>query len=121
VGPNRRRSSIRFRRTEPHARAGGLTPLPLTTRELELLLLLLASRPGEFFHRDTIARTLGSPSGAGDVRRGADMHGYRIRRKLRDAGAGALSLDTVYGRGYCLRLEEEAQAGLGATRPQWCA
>jgi len=96
----------------------GDLPLALTTGEFELLLLL-ASRPGEFVHRDTIARTLGSPNG--DGRRGADMHVYRIRRKLRDAGAHTLSVDTVYGRGYCLRLEDEAQAGLGAPHPQWCA
>ena len=99
------------------ASVGG-APLALTTGEFELLLLL-ASRPGEFVHRDTIARTLGSPNG--ESRRSADMHVYRIRRKLRDAGARALCVDTVYGRGYCLRLEEEAQAESAARHPQWCA
>jgi DNA-binding response OmpR family regulator len=83
---------------------------------------LLASRPGEFVHRDTIARTLGSPAGAGDGRRSADMHICRIRKKLRDAGANALRVETVYGRGYCLRIEEEVAEVLFAARhPQWCA
>jgi DNA-binding winged helix-turn-helix (wHTH) protein len=99
----------------------GDVPLALTTGEFELLLL--ASRPGEFVHRDTIARTLGSPaSGAGEGRRSADMHVCRIRKKLRDAGAHSLRVETVYGRGYCLRLEEEVAEELFAARyPQWCA
>ncbi|MCE9660128.1 MAG: response regulator transcription factor [Burkholderiales bacterium] len=97
----------------------GDAPLVLTTGEFELLLLL-ASRPGEFVHRDTIARTLGS--GAGEGRRSADMHICRIRKKLRDAGAKTLRVETVYGRGYCLRFEEESPLGMFATRhPQWCA
>ena len=100
----------------------GDVPLALTTGEFELLLLL-ASRPGEFVHRDTIARTLGSPaSGAREGRRSADMHVCRIRKKLRDAGAHSLRVETVYGRGYCLRLEEEVAEELFAARyPQWCA
>ncbi len=97
----------------------GDAPLALTTGEFELLLLL-ASLPGEFVHRDTIGRTLGSPS-AGDGRRSADMHICRIRKKLRDAGATTLRVETVYGRGYCLRLEEEPEAMLAARYPQWCA
>jgi DNA-binding response OmpR family regulator len=85
----------------------GDAPLALTTGEFELLLLL-ASRPGEFVHRDTIGRTLGSSSAARDGRRSADMHICRIRKKLRDAGATTLRVETVYGRGYCLRFEAEA-------------
>ncbi|MGZ5214752.1 MAG: response regulator transcription factor [Caldimonas sp.] len=99
----------------------GDAPLALTTGEFELLLLL-ASRPGEFVHRDTIGRTLGSTAGSGDGRRSADMHVCRIRKKLRDAGARSLRVETVYGRGYCLRFEEEQAVELFATRhPQWCA
>ncbi|MEO8080941.1 MAG: response regulator transcription factor [Caldimonas sp.] len=97
-------------------------PVALTTGEFELLLLL-ASRPGEFVHRDTIARTLRGPAGAaagGESRRSADMHVCRIRKKLRDAGALGLRVETVYGRGYCLRLEEGASDSLLAARqPQW--
>ena len=99
----------------------GDTPLALTTGEFELLLLL-ASRPGEFVHRETIARTLGSPTAAGESRRSADMHVCRIRKKLRDAGARMLRVETVYGRGYCLRLEDEAETGAAESRrPEWSA
>lgn len=80
----------------------GTTPITLTAGEFELLLVL-ASRPGELVHRHTIARTLGH-SQSTDARRSADMHVCRIRRKLRDAGGHALQVETVYGRGYMLRL-----------------
>ncbi len=101
----------------------GEQSLALTTGEFELLLLL-ASRPGEFVHRDTIARTLRGPGGPapGDGRRSADMHICRIRKKLRDAGERGLRIETVYGRGYCLRLaEDESESYLAAQRPQWTA
>ncbi len=80
----------------------GTTPITLTAGEFELLLLL-ASRPGELVHRHTIARTFGHSQGP-DTRRSADMHVCRIRKKLRDAGGHALQVETVYGRGYMLRL-----------------
>ena len=97
----------------------GDAPLALTTGEFELLLLL-ASRPGEFVHRETIARTLGSP--ASESRRSADMHICRIRKKLRDAGARTLRVETVYGRGYCLRFEEVPPDGTADSRhPEWSA
>jgi DNA-binding response OmpR family regulator len=99
----------------------GDVPLALTTGEFELLLLL-ASRPGEFVHRDQIARTLGSASPGGEGRRSADMHICRIRKKLRDAGARGLRVDTVYGRGYCLCLaQDEVTEMFAAGHPQWCA
>jgi DNA-binding response OmpR family regulator len=80
--------------------------LPLTGAEFELLLLL-AARPDGYVHRETIMRTLGHAS-SGESRRSADMHVCRIRRKLREAGASSLTLETVYGRGYALRLREAA-------------
>ncbi len=86
----------------------GTTEITLTGGEFELLLVL-ASRPGELVHRHTIARTLGRSHGA-DVRRSADMHVCRIRRKLRDAGGHALQVETVYGRGYMLRLVAPASS-----------
>jgi DNA-binding response OmpR family regulator len=85
----------------------GATPITLTAGEFELLLVL-ASRPGELVHRQTIARTFGHAQGS-DARRSADMHVCRIRRKLRDAGGQALQVETVYGRGYLLRLASEAR------------
>ena len=80
--------------------------LPLTGGEFELLLLL-AARSGGFVHRGTIRRTLGHATDA-DSRRSADMHVYRIRRKLREAGASSLALETIHGRGYALRLCDAA-------------
>jgi DNA-binding response OmpR family regulator len=80
----------------------GNASLALTSGEFELLLLL-ASRPGELVHRETIARTLGRSAGA-DARRSADMHVCRIRRKLRDVAGHSLYVETVYGRGYALRM-----------------
>jgi two-component system response regulator CpxR len=80
--------------------------LPLTGGEFELLLLL-AARSDSFVHRDTIMRTLGRATAGGESRRCADMHVCRIRRKLREAGASSLELETVYGRGYALRLRDD--------------
>jgi len=80
--------------------------LPLTGGEFELLLLL-AARSNSFVHRNTIRRTLGS-AGAGPSGRSADMHVCRIRRKLKEAGASSLALETVYGHGYALRLRDDA-------------
>jgi DNA-binding response OmpR family regulator len=88
----------------------GAAPVTLTGGEFELLLLL-ASHPGELVHRETIARTLGR-SATADARRSADMHICRIRRKLRQVGGHALHVETVYGRGYLLRIgsgEQEAE------------
>jgi DNA-binding response OmpR family regulator len=125
AGGEERRSIVRLGalRLDPRRATAsvGDRPLSLTTGEFELLLLL-ASRPGEFVHRDTIARTLGSPSSAAGEGRSADMHICRIRKKLRDAGAQSLRVDTAYGRGYCLRLQPEVAEELFAARhPQWCA
>jgi two-component system response regulator CpxR len=77
----------------------GDRPLALTGGEFGLLLLL-AARAGSFVHRGTIMRALGR----GEARRSADMHVCRIRRKLREAGASSLALETVHGHGYALRL-----------------
>lgn len=81
-----------------HASVDGQS-LALTAHQFELLFLL-ASRLGQFVGRDEIARMLRSPDGG----RSADVHVYRIRKKLRELGARGLSLDTVHGRGYCLSV-----------------
>jgi DNA-binding response OmpR family regulator len=91
--------------------------LALTSGEFEVLLLL-ASRPGELFHRETIARTLGRSAGA-DVRRSADMHICRIRRKLREVPGHSLHVETVYGRGYSLRMGEPAQTAEDVRMTEW--
>jgi len=81
-------------------------PLGLTGGEFELLLLLAARSDG-FVHRQTIVRALGRASAGGEPRRSADMHVCRIRRKLREAGATALALETIHGQGYALRLRSD--------------
>ena len=80
--------------------------LALTGGEFELLLLL-AGRSDSFVHRGTIMRSLGRAGAAGEPRRSADMHVCRIRRKLREAGASSLALETIHGQGYALRLRDD--------------
>ena len=58
----------------------------LTATEFELLLLL-AAEAGELVHRDAISKTLASARPP--IRRTADMHVSRIRRKLKVAGGEA--------------------------------
>jgi DNA-binding response OmpR family regulator len=103
--PKNERAEVRFGplRLDPRSAAAsvGEAQLALTTGEFELLLLL-ASRPGELVHRETIARTFGRSANA-ETRRSADMHVCRIRRKLREVGGHTLHVETVYGRGYLLR------------------
>lgn len=77
----------------------GESLMQLTGSELQVLLLL-ASQPGEFFHRGAIARTIGQ----GETRRSADMHICRLRKKLRLAGVFTLHIDTAYGIGYRIKL-----------------
>ena len=92
-------------RLDPRREAAfyGDRPLALTGGEFELLLLL-AARPGGYVHRGTIMRSLRRSGAGGEPRRSADMHVCRIRRKLREAGASSLALETIHGRGYALRL-----------------
>jgi DNA-binding response OmpR family regulator len=103
--PRHERADVRFGplRLDPRRAAAtiGTNELALTSGEFELLLLL-ASRPGELVHRETIARTLGRSANP-ETRRSADMHVCRIRRKLREVAGHTLHVETVYGRGYLLR------------------
>jgi DNA-binding response OmpR family regulator len=119
--PQQEFSEVRFGplRLDPRRAAASVSdaPMALTGGEFELLLLL-ASRPGELVHRHTIAHTIGRADRA-EARRSADMHVCRIRRKLRDAGDAALQLETVYGRGYLLRLRPESAAREQARVAQW--
>ena len=81
--------------------------IALTVSEFDLLLLL-ATRPGEFVDRARIASVLRAPpadtTSRSGRRRSPDMHVCRLRRKLSGASAGELRIDTVYGRGYCLAV-----------------
>jgi DNA-binding response OmpR family regulator len=106
-------------RLDPRRAAATLVDasLALTSGEFELLLLL-ASRPGELVHRETIARTLGRGASA-DARRSADMHVCRIRRKLRDVAGHSLYVETVYGRGYSLRMGPPRQTAEAQRLTEW--
>ena len=106
-------------RLDPRREAAfyGDRPLALTGGEFELLLLL-ASRPGDLVHRETIARTLGRASNA-DARRSADMHICRIRRKLREVAGHGLVVETVYGRGYLLRMGAPAREAEEHRAAEW--
>lgn len=76
--------------------------LALTVHQFELLFLL-ATRHGQFVHRETIARVLQSRAvGTG---RSVDNHVSRIRKALRATGVAGVRVDTIHGRGYCLSFE----------------
>ena len=84
----------------------GDSPLPLTTSEFGLLLGL-ASQPGVIVRREILWQQLDAEGdGIRDpaAGRGVDMHVCRLRRKLNDAGADEVVIDTIYGRGYRLSL-----------------
>ena len=105
-------------RLDPRREAAfyGDRPLALTGGVFELLLLL-AARSGGYVHRGTIMQSLRrGADGGGEPRRSADMHVCRIRRKLREAGASSLALETIHGRGYALRLRGEPGAVAAAMR-----
>ncbi len=87
----------------------GDAPLKLTVQEFDLLYLL-ASHPGQFVDRETIVRTLRGT--AESIGRSADVHVYRIRKKIKDRDVDTLRLDTIYGRGYCL-TEQALSNGAG--------
>lgn len=75
------------------------TTVPLTPTEFRLLALL-AARPGEVVRRAALC-SAGWPEGAIVADNTLDAYVARLRRKLRDAGAGA-AIHTARGVGYRL-------------------
>ncbi len=76
--------------------------LALTPHQFELLFLL-ATRRGQFVHRETIARVLQCRAvGTG---RSVDAHVFRIRKALRATGVAGVRVDTAHRRGYRLSFE----------------
>ena len=75
--------------------------LDLTVTEFRILDCL-AERPGAARTRDAIVARAW-PDGVYLSDRVVDCHVKRLRRKLREAGAGDEAIETVYGLGYRLR------------------
>jgi two-component system OmpR family response regulator len=88
----------------------GNVELTLTFKQYELLYLL-ASRVGEFVHRATIAQALRQRVDG----RAIDMIVSKIRRKLREVPDQRITINTVYGRGYCLTFELDGAVLLSET------
>lgn len=83
------------------ARIGG-RELDLTPKEFDLLLHL-ARRPGVVFARGDLLRDVWGYGPGGDTRT-VDVHVSRLRDKLGDPELTGIRLDTVWGRGYRLRV-----------------
>lgn len=75
--------------------------LDLTVTEFRILDCL-AERPGSARTRETIVARAW-PGGVYLSDRVVDCHVKRLRRKLREAGAGDEAIETVYGLGYRMR------------------
>jgi DNA-binding response OmpR family regulator len=83
----------------------GGKPLELTTKEFELLQLLMR-HPRRVFTRDMLLERLWGPDYFGSSRT-VDMHISRLREKLGDDPANPRYIATVRGVGYRLRVPEE--------------
>lgn len=95
---------------------GGVA-IELSSRPFEILLLL-ATRAGEFVHRQDIASTVRQVYS--ESSRSIDMHICKIRRRLAEAGENGLAIHTIYGRGYCLTYEDQSSV-VDEEVPKWCA
>jgi len=81
-------------------------PVHLTRTEFKLLQVL-AENPGRTFTRlELIEKALGY--GYEGLERSVDSHVKNMRRKLDDANSGNALIETVFGVGYRLPVEEEA-------------
>lgn len=87
-------------RRNQEVRANGKL-LDLTPTQLSLLWTLLVNRdevlPKPYLYAAVLKR------GYSSYDRSLDMHLSRVRRKLNDAGWSGSRLQTVHGKGYCLR------------------
>jgi two-component system, OmpR family, response regulator RegX3 len=81
-------------------------PLPLTTKELALLMAL-ARRPGELVRREELAETVWGTD-LWSVTRSLDVHMSALRRKLGDATLHSVHVHTVHGLGFRLLAREWA-------------
>ncbi|MBE3589860.1 MAG: response regulator transcription factor [Firmicutes bacterium] len=80
----------------------GSRDLDLTPKEFDLLFHL-ARHPGLVFARGDLLRDVWGYGSGGDTRT-VDVHVSRLRHKLGDPDLAGIRLDTVWGRGYRLRV-----------------
>lgn len=92
--------------------------VPLTPGEFSLLMGLLEHR-GQVVARLTLLPALqrGQPGNHGDLRT-VDTLVVRLRRKLESDPARPRLVQTVYGKGYRLALEEELAEDATAAQPE---
>lgn len=89
------------------ARCGGV-PLPLTSKELALLMVL-ARRAGDLVRREELAEEVwGADLFA--VTRSLDVHMSALRRKLGEAAGHTVRVQTVHGLGFRLLTDDWADA-----------
>ena len=87
------------------------------------VLGLLLDRVGSVLTRAEISRHFGRTDAASRHGRGTDMQMHQLRRRLAQAGVDGLTIDTVHGIGYALRLQPSnrpqraASAAAGAADP----
>jgi two-component system, cell cycle response regulator CtrA len=82
-------------------------PVPLTTREYQLLELL-AQRQGSTITKEMILNQMYGGMDEPELKI-IDVYICKVRRKLADASGGKSYIETVWGRGYMLR-EPSAEA-----------
>jgi DNA-binding response OmpR family regulator len=90
----------RAHRVEAYGREVALTPT-----EFDMLLLLAAS-PGHVFTRQELIESCQGEFFEG-YERTVDAHVGNIRKKISEARGGLRVIETVYGVGYRLKIEEE--------------
>jgi DNA-binding response OmpR family regulator len=102
--PQTRRVAVRIGELEVdferyEARCGG-RPLPLTTKEIALLVVL-ARRPGVLIRREELAEEVWGTT-LWSVNRSLDVHMSSLRRKLGDSPHHPRYIQTVHGLGFRL-------------------
>ncbi len=74
-------------------------PVELTTREFDLLYILML-HPGQVFSRDVLLDRVWKTNYYGDTRT-VDVHIRYLRQKIEDDPANPLYIQTIRGVGYC--------------------
>jgi DNA-binding response OmpR family regulator len=88
------------------ARCGG-SPLPMTSKELALLMVL-ARRAGDLVRREELAEAVWGADLV-SVTRSLDVHMSSMRRKLGEATGHSIRVQTVHGLGFRLLTNDWAE------------